>query len=234
MDIRTVSRAAAVTSIVVGAVAVALPLAVTGDEEAPTAQQLGDYAAHSDRALAANVLTLAVILMVPAMVFTARLARRRAPATAFIGGGLAALGWLAGLMSLGMSQIALYQGSRLPDRAAAATVVDAITGDAVFGTLVGIFVLGHIVGMIVLGVALWRSRAVPVWVAGLFVAYPVLHFVGHAGPAAIDYVARAALLIAAVGIAVRIVRTPNVEWDAPTGHIAPESLPIAPAPAHTR
>lgn len=234
MDIRTVSRAAAVVSVVGGAVAVSLPLTVTGDEEAPAAQQLGDYAAHSGVALAANVLTLAVILMVPAMVVTARLARRQAPTLAFVGGSLAALGWLAGLMSLGMSQIALYQGASLSDRAAAAGFVDAINGDPVFGTLVGVFVLGHVVGMIVLGVALWRSRAVPVWVAALFVAYPVLHFVGHAGPVAVDYVARVALLIAAVAIAVRIARTPNVEWDAPTGQITAEPLPVPPAPVHTR
>jgi hypothetical protein len=233
VDIRTASRAAAVTSVAVGAVALAFPLTVTGDE-APVAQQLGDYAAHQETALASNVLMFAVILMVPAMVYTARLARRRAPTAAFVGGGLAALGWMAGLMSLGMSQIALYQGAKLADRAAAAAVVDAITGDPVFGTLVGIFVVGHVVGMIVLGVALWRSRTVPVWAAGLFVAYPVLHFAGHGGLVVLDYLARACLVVAAVAIAVRIARTPNVEWDTPTGQIAPEPLPVAPAPAHTR
>lgn len=234
MDIRTASRAAAVTSLVVGATALALPLSVTGDGDAPAARQLADYAAHPGTAMTTNVLTFAIILMVPAMVYTARLARRGAPTTAFVGGGLAALGWLAGLMSLGMSQVLLYQGSRLPDRAAAATLVDAVTADPVFGTLVGVFVVGHVVGMVVLGVALWRSRAVPVWVAGLFVAYPVLHFAAHGGPAVIDYVARAALVVAAVGIAVRIARTPNVDWDAPTGQFVSEPLPVAPVPAHTR
>jgi hypothetical protein len=130
--------------------------------------------------MASNLLLFPLMLLVPAMVYAARLAWGRAPAPAFVGGGLSALGWMAGLMSIGAGQIALYQGAQLPDRAGAAALIDAMNADPVYGTLVGIFVIGHIVGMIVLGVALWRSRAVARWAAGCYVAYPILHFVSGA------------------------------------------------------
>src|SRR3954468_18293102 len=164
MDIRTVSRAAAVVTLAITAVAGAIPLVVTENDEAPAADQFRDYVAHSGVAAASNAMLLALICVVPAMIYAARLARPGAPKLAFVGGGLSALAWLAGLISLGGSQLALYEGSKLPDRAGAAALVDAITADPVYNVLVLTFVLGHIVGMAILGIALWRSRSVAWWV----------------------------------------------------------------------
>ena len=229
MDIRTLSRAAGIVSVIVAPLVLAIPIEISDNEDAPAAQQLPDYAAHSGAAFASNLVLFALLLIVPAMLATARLARPGAPKLAFVGGGLSALGWLAGLISLGGTQIALYQGAKLPDRAGAAALIDAINGDPVFGTLIGLFVLGHVVGMIILGAALWRSHAVPVWAALLFIAYPVLHFVGHQVNPIFDYVAGVALLISSVVIATRIARTPNGRWDAPVGSTTPaEALrPVA-------
>ncbi|MFG2045272.1 hypothetical protein [Dactylosporangium sp. NPDC048998] len=109
MDIRTVSRFAAVASLAVAGVASAIPLVVTEDDEAPAAQQLDAYAAHSGIATASNVLLIALIALVPAMVYAGRVARRGAPVLGFIGGGLSALAWLAGLMSIGAQQIGLAE-----------------------------------------------------------------------------------------------------------------------------
>jgi hypothetical protein len=235
MDIRTISRTAAAAALVIGPLTLAVPIKITDDEDAPAAQQLRDYAAHAGAAKASNVALLALLLLVPAMLATARLARRGAPKLAFAGGALASLGWLAGLIAFGGQQIALYQGAKLADRAGAAALIDGVSKDPVFGTLIGVFVLGHIVGMIILGVALWRSRAVPVWAAGLFVAYPILHFVGHAVSPAVDYAGGAALLVSAVVVAARIMRTPNEQWDAPARDAAaaagaePAARPVAAA-----
>ena len=154
MDIRTVSRTAGAVALVLGPLALALPLGVTDDGQAPAADRLAAYADRPGAALAGNLLLLPLMLLVPAMIYAARLARSGAPRTAFTGGALAALGWLAGLIGFGGAQIVLYQASRIGDRAAAVALVDAVDGDPVMGTLVGVFVIGHIVGMVVLGVAL--------------------------------------------------------------------------------
>ncbi|WP_214323733.1 hypothetical protein [Nonomuraea sediminis] len=223
MDIRTASRVAGAVSLIVGSLAIAIPIEIT-DENAPIAAQLQDYAHHSALGMLSNLVLLPVILMVPAVIYAARLARRGAPRLAFVGGGLSALGWIAGAMSIGAGQIALYQGSQLADQAGAAALIERINGDPVYGTLVGVFVLGHAIGMIVLGVGLWRSRAVAPWVAALFVAYPVGHVVGHAISPVLDSIAGVFLLVSAVAVAAAVLRTPNELWDLPAGKVAAEPV----------
>ena len=227
MDIRTVSRAAGAAALVLGPLALALPIGVTTDGRAGTADRLAAYAARPDAALAGNLRLLPLILLIPAMVYAARLARRGAPRLAFTGGALAALGWTAGLISFGGTQILLLRASEMDDQAAAVALVDAVGSDPVMGTLVGVFVLGHIVGMVVLGVALWRSGAVATWVALLFTAYPVVHFAATAlGPVA-DRVSVLLLLISGSALAVRLLRTPDAEWDLPAGVAADRREPVA-------
>ncbi|MEU7878604.1 hypothetical protein [Microbispora bryophytorum] len=221
MDIRATSRVAAALSLIVGPLALALPIGFT-DEDAPIAAQLQDYANHPTLAMLSNIVILPLMAIIPAVVYAARLARRGAPNLAFVGGGLAALGWLAGFTTIGATQIALYQGSRLADQAGATALIDKVNGDPIYGTLVGVFVLGHAIGMIVLGIGLWRSRSVAPWVAALFIAYPVGHFVGHAISPVIDTLSGVLLLISGVAIAVKILRTSNQQWDLPAGEgVAP-------------
>jgi hypothetical protein len=222
MDIRTVSRAVGAAALIGGPLALAVPVTVTSPQ-APVVEQLADYAANSGAALAANLLLLPLMLLVPAMIYAARVARRGAPKLAFAGGAVSAVGWTAGLISIGALQLAFYQAATLPDRAGAAALIDAVNGDPVYGTLVGIFVIGHIAGMIVLGVGLWRSHAVPTWVAALFTAYPVLHFAGSAISPLLDRAAAVLLLVSCVMLAVRVARTPNAEWDLPA--TAPDRRP---------
>ncbi|MFG2076380.1 hypothetical protein [Nonomuraea maritima] len=221
MDIRTISRVAGAASLIAGSLAVAVPIEIT-DEDAPIAVQLHDYAQHSALAMLSNLVLLPVILIVPGMIYAARLARGGAPLLAFVGGGLSVLGWIAGAMSIGAGQIALYQGAQLADQAGAVQLIDRMNGDPVYGTLVGVFVLGHAIGMIVLGAGLWRSRAVAPWVAALFVAYPVGHVVGHATSPVIDTISGVCLLVSAVAVAAAILRTSNERWDLPAGKAAAE------------
>ncbi|MEU8261599.1 hypothetical protein AB0C02_13395 [Micromonospora sp. NPDC048999] len=227
MDIRTVSRAAAVATLAIAGVANAIPLVVTDNDEAPAVDQFRDYAAHSGVAATSNLMLLALICLVPAMIYAARLARRGAPKLAFIGGGLSALAWLCGLMSIGSLQLALYEGSKLPDQAGAAALVDAITGDPVYNALLSSFVLAHIVGMIILGVALWRSGSVAWWVGALYILYVVLHTVGHAVGPVVDMAAGVVLGLGLLAVAFQIARTPNELWDLPTGADAPARQPVA-------
>ncbi|MBU2666349.1 hypothetical protein KOI35_22865 [Actinoplanes bogorensis] len=207
MDIRTVSRRFGAASLILGPLALAIPLTVT-DESAPVADQLRDYAGHSGLALTSNLLLFPLMLLVPAMVYAGRLAT---PKLGFFGGGIAAFGWLCGLIGIGGGGILLYQASQQADQGAAASMVEAVNGDPVYGTLVGVFVLGHLVGMIVLGIGLLRAKMVPTWAAALFTAYPVLHFAGNAVNPIVDTVAGVVLLVGCVVLATRLVRTPGEE-----------------------
>ena len=236
LDIRTVSRYTGAVALVLGSAAYAVPITVSGDEDVPSAARLADYAAQPGVARAANLALLLMIAMVPAMVYAARLARPGAPKLAFAGGGIAALAWLTGLMSIGAGQILLYQGSLLPvqDRPAAAALIDGVNRDPVFGALIGIFVIGHLVGMVLLGASLWRSHAVPVWVAALFTASPILHVVGYATYPLIDRASGVAFLVSGVMIALRIVRTPDSRWDLPAGAAGSAALPGSLVPAHNQ
>jgi DNA-binding CsgD family transcriptional regulator len=141
MDISTLSRYSAAASLVVGSLALAVPIGyVDGDQ--PGATQLREAAAHAGMAKLGNALLAVQILVVPAMVYVARLARGRAPRVAFVGGGLAALGWLAALMGLGTTEILVYQGARGyvlkgadPDTILRSILVVA-AGEAIFGSAV--------------------------------------------------------------------------------------------------
>jgi hypothetical protein len=226
VDIRTVSRTAGAIALVGAALVNAIPIEVSSNEDGPAVDQLRDYANNAGTAQVSNVLLLGAILLVPAMIYAARLARRGAPKLAFFGGGLAALGWLAGLISIGGMGLALYEGSKVSDRAGAAALIEGINTDPVYGTLVLTFVAGHAVGMILLGVALWRSRAVPTWAAALFIAAPVLHVIGHATNPLVDRASGVAFLVSALAVAVQIMRTPDDVWDAPAARFrSPVAVP---------
>ncbi|MEU8174156.1 hypothetical protein AB0C14_14850 [Microbispora hainanensis] len=100
MDIRSVSRIAGAVSLIVGPLALAVPIEVT-DENAPITAQLHDYANHPALAMLSNIVLLPVMLILPAMIYAARLARRGAPRQAFVGAGLwrsrAVAPWVAAL-----------------------------------------------------------------------------------------------------------------------------------------
>ena len=211
MDIRTVSRTAAALCLVAGPLALAAPVSV--DSTGTVAEQIAAYAAAPGRSLASNLLVFPLLLLVPAMVYAARLARPGSPRLAFTGGAVSALAWLAGLISLGGGQIALYQASRLADPGGAVPLIEAVNADPVNGALIGVFVLGHGVGMIALGVALWRAHAVARWAAGCFIAYPILHFAGFALSPALDRLSALLLLVSGVMLARAVLRTPDERWD---------------------
>jgi hypothetical protein len=233
MDIRTLSRSAGAVSLIIGSIGLAIPVTVT-EKELDGAGQLSSAAGHLGLTHLGNVLLLAQVLLVPAMIYAARLARRGAPKLAFFGGGLAALGWLSGLIAFGGLQVVAYWGAQQSDNAAVATVLDKAGSDPVLGTLTLVFVFGHLIGMVLLGAALWRSHAVPVWAAICMILFALIHNGAHAaGSVPVDDLSAVFLLVASVTCAVRIMRTPNDDWDLPAGAAAvgstatTEPVPVA-------
>jgi hypothetical protein len=231
MDIRTTSRAVGAGCLIIGSLALAIPVTIT-EADQTAAQQMQTTAAHLGEVNLSNNLVLLQILIVPAMIYTARLARRGAPKLAFFGGGLSALAWLAGLMAFAGTGVVVYHAATAADQSAIAGVLDKAFNDPVIGILTLVFVLGHVVGMVLLGAALWRSHAVPVWAAVLFLLFPIVHLAAHIiGSVALDDGSAVLLVVAAMVCGVQLLRLPNAEWDLPTADAATVPTEVAvPAP----
>jgi hypothetical protein len=103
------------------------------------------------------------------------ISRRRAPVLATIGAFLAVPGFIA-LAGQGQTQnvITLLAAQHKADAGFAYEVSNAVQSLPQAGALVGVFVFGHLIGTILLGMALWRSRSVPSWIAwALAISQPI-------------------------------------------------------------
>lgn len=166
------------------------------------------------------------LLMIPAVLAVAWVARRGAPRLALAGGVVSLVAFGAGT-TLPNSDLAAYvAGQRSLDVGLATALNDAVTGHPATAAQVMVFVLGQAVGLLLLGLALWRGRAVPAWV-GLCVA---VSGPAHIGGAALGSGATAAgwalTAVGFVGVSVALLRQPNEAFDHP-----PLARGAAPVPA---
>lgn len=156
-----------------------------------------------------------ILTLVPAVLAVGRLTRRRTPRLTAAALLLAVPGYLV-LTWLIAGDLLLWAGAEL---AADPAVVAQLLSTAHLTTEVagGVFVLGHVVGTVLLGVALWRSRRVPRWVAVAAVACQPLHFVAAVlvQSPSLDLVAWGLNAVAFGGVAVGVLRLPDEEWDLP-------------------
>ena len=234
MDDRTISRWFGAVSLVVGGAAVTLGslFEVFGDDDSARTA-LGKIAAHQSDQRGLIVTDMVAVLMLPAMLYLMRLARKGSPRLALSGGVLAFAGWLAGLLGLGASDVVFYHAARAHDHAAAVSLITAVNDDWATSVLLGVFLVGHLLGMLILGVALWRSRAVPLWAAALVGLAPLAHLLVHSA-GRVPNAAAYALMTAGMGAAaLSLLRVANDEWDlraaeaddrpraAPLGHATP-------------
>lgn len=173
-------------------------------------------AAHP--AAAQAVLWLSVIFALtvgPATMAVAWTGRRRAPWLTLAAGVSLIVAFGAGLPATDLATvIAARQGL---DPALVAVLDHAVTTHP--ATIVGtvIFLLAGTIGLLLLGIALWRARVVPAWIAIVLAASGPAHLLmpgGNTGIAA----SWAMTAVGYVGAAVALWRTPNAEFDlAPTG-----------------
>ena len=118
---------------------------------------------------------LAVITIVPAVIWIGRLTRRGAPVLTAVALTLAVPGYLALGMIMAadlMMWTAIHNG--LPEETVAGLLANT---HPALEVAEGIFVLGHLLGTVLLGLALWRSRTVPIWAAVLTTISQPLHLV---------------------------------------------------------
>jgi hypothetical protein len=117
----------------------------------------------------------AVLVIVPGSIAIARLVRPGAPRLTAVALTLTIPAYLM-LPILLIVDHAIWAGAETG--AAQTSVVSTLeAAHPVVGIATGIFVVGHVLGTVVLGLAMLRSRRVPVWAAVATIVSQPLHFV---------------------------------------------------------
>jgi Domain of unknown function (DUF4386) len=207
MNVGAVSRRFGAAVLVIGPlslVAGSLFQVYSDDDSVPAS--LAKIAAHPSGERAVIISDLLAAFMVPAVLYLMRLAGPRAPRLTLTGGTVSFAAMLAGLISIGASDLLYYHSAQSPDRASAISLVHAVTSDAAFTIPAFLFVVGHMLGLLLLGIALWRSRAVPRWAAALVGLAPLAQVPVHDSGAG-SAVAYALLVTGMAACAVTLIRT---------------------------
>ncbi len=132
--------------------------------------------AHSTKESAVIWLSLVAILaMVPAVIWVGRYARHGAPRLGTAALALMVPGYLAlgGLLS---SDVLLWSGAKAGLSAASLARMYDHLHPAVF-VAEAVFVVGHVIGTVLLGLALWHAPSVARWIAVAVVVCQPLHFI---------------------------------------------------------
>jgi hypothetical protein len=208
MDVRAVSRGFGAAALVIGPVGLVLGslFQVAGDDDSIPVS-LTKIAANPSGQRTVIICDLLATFMVPAVLYLMRLTGPRAPRLTLVGGAVAFTGWLAGLLSLGASDLLYDHAAQLADRASAVSLVHAVTSDPAFVIPEAVFLIGHVLGLLLLGIALWRTRVVPRWAAALVGLASIAQFPVHDQPG-LSACAFGLLLVGMAACAVALLRTP--------------------------
>jgi hypothetical protein len=216
-DLRRRSRLLAALLLPVGPAAVAvlrfvLPYGIADDSPTVVKQVAAEQGTQS---LVLWLGFVAVLTLVPAVLWVGRLTRRRAPRVTAVALVLLVPGYLSLALLLG-SDALLWAGAHKGIDEGTLTVLYG-TMHPTTGIAAGLFVLGHVIGTVLLGVAMWRSRAVPRWAAVLTTVSQPLHFVAAVIVASqpLDLVAWGMNAVGFATAGVAILRLPDDEWDLP-------------------
>jgi hypothetical protein len=218
---------AGVACLMVGSIGQLAQFLVSPLRQADTAAaQVSAAAEHLGAMRLGLVLDLLILLVVPAVLyvgFVAGAARSRLAATGATLTFVTSLG--AGYLLA--QDVVVYAAALQPDRDAASGVVTAFEGNGVISGVVVAYLVGHTIGFILLGIALARSRAVPIWAGLALCVWPVAEMAGMAaGVTAVAAAGFALLVIGFSSCSIALVRA---------GRAAADRLaPVAPVGSATR
>lgn len=174
---------------------------------------------------AALLWFLAVLLMIPAAITAMRLTRDRSALAASLGGGLLVVGYVCSLMLITITEVAVGIGKYDISTTAGGQLIE--DSQLVLNAMFILFALGNLIGTPLLGVAMLRSRVVPVWAAALFIVWPAIHITGLASDVKWFAVVGFACQIPAFGLlGLRVLRRepePDEARDAALERIQPAS-----------
>jgi hypothetical protein len=145
-------------------------------------QQVQDVVANSGAMNVALAFDLLGLLLVPAVVFVAVVARAGAPRLAPMAGAVAFVGYLC-LTVVVAGDALLVAAAKERDRTAAVSLVHGFWDTWLVKVMLIGYLAGHILGVVLLAVALWRSRAVARWAAVILLVLPLFEIAEQASGA---------------------------------------------------
>src|SRR6204780_1483569 len=118
MNVGAVSRRFGAAVLVIGPLSLVAGslFQVTSDDDSVSAS-LAKIAAHPTGERAVIICDLLAAFMVPAVLYLMRLAGPRAPRLTLAGGAVSFASWMAGLYSVGASDLLYLHAAQSPDRA---------------------------------------------------------------------------------------------------------------------
>jgi len=213
-DVRSFQRYAAAIILPIPPTCVAIGRLFQTDDS-DTRRTLDLIAANPDRQFTFALLGfIGILTVVPAFLAAAGLSRRRRPVLTTIALTVNLAGYLGAFAMAAIDNLYLI-GALLPadQRDVAAIMIDKMWSSGIPGVSTNLFVLGHVLGAILMGLALRGSIATIGWLAMLLTTpMHVLAFVVLQMPA-LDLAAWLLMTLAFVCCAVKIIKTPNDDWD---------------------
>jgi hypothetical protein len=133
--------------------------------------------AHPGIALTAMICGLFFLLfLIPATAALAWTTRRRAPVLTTVGACIAMLGFLAAFPLLPSDNNYAWVTARNNlDVAAVSRLDDALWAQPIAGVAALLFLAGIVIGLPLLGIAMWRTKTAPAWLAACLIAGTVTH-----------------------------------------------------------
>jgi hypothetical protein len=160
--------------------------------------------------------TAALFTLVPAVTWVGRVTRRGAPRLTAAAMLLLVPGYLS-LSALVMTDGAAWYGvDQGIDRDILADQFSH--GHPSVYLFLGTFVVGHVIGTVLLGIAMWRSGAVPKWVAIITIICQPMHFTAAVivGLPPLDLFSWGLNTVAFAMVSLTILRMSDAEWDPQT------------------
>jgi hypothetical protein len=215
-DVRSFQRYAAAIILPIPPTCIAIGRLFQTDDS-DTRRALDLIAANPDRQFTFALLgVISLACVIPAFLAAARLSRRRRPVLTTVALAMNLAGFVGAFGLFAIDNLYLI-GASLPaeQRDVGAIVIDEMWSTGIPGFGANLFVLGHFLGTILMGLALRGSIPTVGWLAMLLTT-PVhfLAFVFLQMPA-VDMAAWLLMTLAFVYCAVKVVNTPNDEWDLP-------------------
>lgn len=214
-DLRHATRVFAALVVPIGAACVAVLRYVlpytTSDDSADAVSAIA--AAPGRQSLVVWLGFIAVLTLVPGVLFVGRVTRSRAPRLTAAALLLLVPGYLAiGFLVAGDAATWYAVTHDFPEEA---TVGLFEGGHPALLASAGVFVLGHVLGTVLLGIALLKSRSVAPVAAWLVIVSQPAHFVAAVivGSHVLDLAAWGANAVGFAAVSLAILRMSDQEWD---------------------